>query len=289
MSLITKEEMPTSSQVFTTVVISGPSGVGKTTIGKWLARELGGPFVEGDDYHPAKNIQKMRSGSPLTDSDRVPWLERLHDEVVQRGNKDLWSEMKNSPYRCSTTNADQTPGESSTMGNERVPTAPPPLSLVGNANESSTMSNIHLHGKFGGYFTSTPSSDASPPVVVLACSALKRTYRDILRGDMCSKKNTANTSTMTGLSVPSIPSCVIFIFLDGDREILRRRLAQRTGHFMPPALLQSQLDALEFLKPDENGCVIDFSVSPEAIVREAKNSVSIYMKRPAGSSTNSVL
>ena len=63
------------------VIIFGVSGAGKTTVGKLLARELGWRFLEADDFHPAANISKMRSGHPLTDEDRWPWLERLRQQI----------------------------------------------------------------------------------------------------------------------------------------------------------------------------------------------------------------
>jgi len=52
----------------------GVSGSGKTTVGTLLASQLGWEFADGDDYHPAANVEKMRSGIPLTDTDREPWL-----------------------------------------------------------------------------------------------------------------------------------------------------------------------------------------------------------------------
>jgi gluconokinase len=55
----------------------GVSGAGKTTVGKLLALQLGWEFADADDYHSAANIEKMRNGIPLTDSDRAPWLESL--------------------------------------------------------------------------------------------------------------------------------------------------------------------------------------------------------------------
>jgi gluconokinase len=55
----------------------GVSGSGKTTIGTRLASQLGWPFADGDDYHSPSNVEKMRSGIPLTDADRAPWLETL--------------------------------------------------------------------------------------------------------------------------------------------------------------------------------------------------------------------
>ena len=63
------------------VIIFGVSGAGKTTIGKLLAHELGWRFIEADDFHPAANVEKMRSGRPLTDEDRWPWLERIYEEI----------------------------------------------------------------------------------------------------------------------------------------------------------------------------------------------------------------
>lgn len=55
----------------------GVSGSGKTVVGEVIARKLHAPFLDGDSYHPAANVAKMRSGTPLTDADRWPWLETL--------------------------------------------------------------------------------------------------------------------------------------------------------------------------------------------------------------------
>jgi len=63
------------------VVVMGVSGVGKTTVGKRLAEALSARFLEGDDFHPTANIEKMSHGEPLTDADRKPWLERLACEL----------------------------------------------------------------------------------------------------------------------------------------------------------------------------------------------------------------
>jgi gluconokinase len=56
------------------VLVMGPTGVGKTTIGTRLAERLGVLFADGDDFHPAANVEKMSRGVPLTDADRWPWL-----------------------------------------------------------------------------------------------------------------------------------------------------------------------------------------------------------------------
>jgi gluconokinase len=65
------------------IVIMGVSGAGKTTVGHALAVELGWRFIEGDDAHPAGNVEKMRAGVPLTDADRAPWLATLHAAIAR--------------------------------------------------------------------------------------------------------------------------------------------------------------------------------------------------------------
>jgi len=60
------------------VILMGVSGVGKTTVGELLAQETGWTLYDADDFHSASNIEKMRSGIPLTDEDRWPWLDRLN-------------------------------------------------------------------------------------------------------------------------------------------------------------------------------------------------------------------
>jgi gluconokinase len=157
------------------IVVMGVSGVGKTTVGMLLARALGAEFAEGDSYHPPANVEKMRSGTPLDDADRWPWLQILADEI------DGW------------------------LAEDRA--------------------------------------------VVLACSALKRTYRDLLAHGR---------------------PTVRFVYLKGERELLQSRLDQRRGHYMPPTLLASQLAALE--EPDD-ALTIDVSGAPEAIVEQIRDAL----------------
>lgn len=84
--------------------------------------------------------------------------------------------------------------------------------------------------------------------LVIACSALKKSYRDIIR---------------------AADPTARFVLLEGPRELLAERLASRSGHFIPPTPLQSQLDTLEPLHPDEFGVVLDISETPEEMVRQA--------------------
>lgn len=67
----------------------GVSGAGKTTVGRALASRLGWQFIEGDDFHPAANIQAMAGGHPLTDADRAPWLAAIRariEQIMQAGD-----------------------------------------------------------------------------------------------------------------------------------------------------------------------------------------------------------
>jgi gluconokinase len=59
--------LPETNQYAVIVIIFGVSGAGKTTVGELLARKLCWCFIEADDFHPAANVEKMRSGHPLTD------------------------------------------------------------------------------------------------------------------------------------------------------------------------------------------------------------------------------
>lgn len=63
------------------IVIMGVSGCGKTTLGERSAEGLGWPYLEADAFHPQANIDKMSSGTPLTDEDRWPWLAAIRDKI----------------------------------------------------------------------------------------------------------------------------------------------------------------------------------------------------------------
>jgi len=63
------------------IIVMGVSGSGKSSIGEKIAAGLGLPFVEGDALHPAANVEKMSRGIPLSDEDRLPWLDRIGKEM----------------------------------------------------------------------------------------------------------------------------------------------------------------------------------------------------------------
>ena len=78
----TGEEVHADSQGWRMiVVVMGVCGSGKTTVGRRIARRMDWIFVEGDDLHPTANRRKMAAGTPLTDGDRWPWLDRIVEQM----------------------------------------------------------------------------------------------------------------------------------------------------------------------------------------------------------------
>jgi gluconokinase len=152
-------------------VVMGVSGSGKSTIGAALAHTLGVPFIEGDAFHPDRNVAKMSAGVPLNDDDRADWLKALAHEIAT------------------------------------------------------------AHARGSG--------------IVVSCSALKRRYRDVLRA-----------------AAPGVR----FAHLRGERETIAGRMESRVGHYMPPALLDSQLRDLEPLQDGEAGVTLDITLDPKALV-----------------------
>jgi gluconokinase len=145
----------------------GVTGSGKTTIGQLLGRGLGWEFNDADDFHPPANVAKMRAGHPLSDEDRLPWLEAIRDHIA----------------------AKKSAGKS----------------------------------------------------VIVACSALKESYRAILRsGDSGAR----------------------FVCLTASKALIRDRLEARRGHFMNPALLDSQFQTLE---EPADALMVDVSPAPDEI------------------------
>ncbi|GAA1061924.1 gluconokinase [Agromyces bracchium] len=157
------------------VVVMGVSASGKSTIGHALADRLGVPFIDGDDLHPQENVAKMRSGVPLVDDDRWPWLDVVGAALAEGAATDA-----------------------------------------------------------GG--------------VVIACSALRRAYRE---------------------RILATAPATRFVHLDLTESALADRAGARVGHFMPPALLASQLATLEGLGSDEPGFALDAAAPVPEIVDAA--------------------
>jgi gluconokinase len=67
----------------------GVTGSGKSTLGRLIAKRLSYVFLDADDFHPRENIEKIRKGIPLSDADRIPWLEKIHEEVKSLNKKGM--------------------------------------------------------------------------------------------------------------------------------------------------------------------------------------------------------
>ncbi len=81
------------------VLVMGVAGAGKTTIGEALARSLGWPFIDADDFHPPENVAKMKAGIPLEDADRWPWLNSLNEKLKQSQHAVLACSALKASYR----------------------------------------------------------------------------------------------------------------------------------------------------------------------------------------------
>src|SRR6202035_4754631 len=94
---------------------------------------------------------------------------------------------------------------------------------------------------------------------IITCSALKKSYRDVLRGEH-----------------------VVFVYLAGTREQIARRLAARHGHYMAASLLDSQFDALEPPTPEESAITVDITPGSAAEADEIMSRLGLIPGRPAG-------
>ena len=77
----------------------GVSGSGKSTLGALLGQRLGVEFLDADEFHPPESVAKMAAGMPLTDEDRLPWLERLNAELRKRQHAVLACSALKESYR----------------------------------------------------------------------------------------------------------------------------------------------------------------------------------------------
>jgi len=78
-------------------LITGPAGCGKSTVAQYVAKAMNLPYIEGDEFHPKANVEKMSKNIPLTDEDRWDWLTALREESLRR----LWAGSQGVVLTCS--------------------------------------------------------------------------------------------------------------------------------------------------------------------------------------------
>ena len=122
------------------------------------------------------------------------------------------------------------------------------------------LTDADRHGWLQAVAEQLNNPTAAAQGVVASCSALKRNYRDLLRA-----------------GAPDLR----FVFLHGDPALLAARLAGRSGHYMPPSLLQSQLDTLEPPAADEAAIALDIALPPTTLVDEAVRRLNLIQETSA--------
>ena len=181
-------------------------------------------FVDSDSYHPKSNIEKMSNKIPLTDKDRLPWLLRIRSDIDNL--------FKNQKLALNNVNKNETHQTIATTTTSNI--------------NSSVDWNRNDKGR----------------TLIIACSALKVIYRDLLRGiidsfddDLNSNSNSNSNNRKNNNNINSkenLNENLWFIMLDAKKNEISRRILSRnsSNHFMPQALLDSQFNTLEF--PDIN-------------------------------------
>ncbi|KAI6000570.1 P-loop containing nucleoside triphosphate hydrolase protein [Pisolithus albus] len=219
------------------LVVMGVSGTGKSTLGVALSNTLKLPFVDGDDLHPPSNVTKMSRGEALTDEDRKPWLARIRQTAV----KSIFDQL--GVPASTDIDPRNKPGTRRAM--DKLEGEGMPVEGCGDTSSPLLSEVQHRLG------------------VIIACSALKKTYRDVLRG--------LTRPSLSPCEDPSEPHAVTiqtwFVFLKGSKDTLMDRMQKRQGHFMKAQMLESQLDTLESPEDESRVITVPIECSTDEQVR----------------------
>jgi gluconokinase len=218
----------------------GTSGCGKSTFGEKLAQSFSIPFIDGDDLHPKANVDKMSRGEALTDEDRIPWLGAIRQKAIQVTHpiqglsiSERERSSRDEPYEEETRIREMAEIWETSQRDRTKQSNPSRSDLEENGTamqEDIKRNNVSMK-----------------KACVIACSALKKSYRDFLRGD------------------PSSDLHVVHIYLHVEIDELKRRMHQRKGHFMKESMLQSQLATLEEPTTERNTITIQQGTLDEQI------------------------
>lgn len=247
------------------------------------------PFIDGDDLHPQSNVDKMSRGEALNDDDREPWLKIIRstaadlnskekeiskDELNRDGEmKSLEKQKLAEVYETSHLTENDAGKDSSNdfvLGGKVVngaeedhENARKELAASTSLKHIGEISNqeraqIAVRDHQNEALKTENSQSASERGCVIACSALKESYRSLLRGDI-SSLSTSSTSISTNTSPTSTSNQtlrVVHLYLRLPPSLLLARMHARKNHFMKEGMLRSQLETLQEPNPDYEKDVI---------------------------------
>ncbi|KAI0929931.1 hypothetical protein AcV5_006769 [Taiwanofungus camphoratus] len=245
------------------IVIMGVAGTGKTTLAKSLSATLRLPYIEGDELHPPANIEKMSAGQPLADADREPWLALLRITAEHL----VAEQLKEGCAFPDPASIAPTKLHSADDAATSAPTTTTSDSGLAAATNGSTSGAHPGHGQ-----EDAPRQRAG---VLVTCSALRKYYREILRGNL-----RPSLPEPLHAEQPARPAALptYFVYIKGERSLLLERVQRRQGHYMKANMVDSQLQTLENPE-DEEGVII---VGMEETTEEQAKTVLEGLKKMAG-------
>ncbi|KAH7919285.1 carbohydrate kinase [Leucogyrophana mollusca] len=235
-------EQDISHAVF--LVVMGVSGTGKSTLGTALSKALHLPFIDGDDLHPKSNVEKMSRGEPLTDADREPWLEIIRTTAHKR----VEAQMSNDPCEIPSSEPESKPKTEKALDEYEE--------MAAKSGEIPDDEDLKSYGK--------PKHLG----IIIACSALKKSYREVLRGAEKPGALPPDLATPHSQELPTY-----FVYMKGGKGVLMDRMQKRKGHFMKAKMLESQLATLESPEEEEGVVTVPIEWSTEEQVKEIQEAL----------------
>lgn len=242
-------------------------------MGTQLAQALNIPFIDGDDLHPKANIEKMSKGIPLNDEDRLPWLLLIREKaltICKERNQENSHDQPDQETQSIRQLAEQYETSHQHLQDgilEAAEKARKTLSETGKNNQSLNVRESDNLGSIGRH---------KHHACVIACSALKRSYRHLLRHGLTESESETKLPADVDDHLHKDTLDVYHIYLKVSPEELLRRMHQRSGHFMKEDMLKSQLATLEDPTGEVRTLVLDDGPVPE-LVEKGKEYFSSFL------------